>query len=438
MILQRVMAAMHGYAQARTTRSATHAQELLDCYIDEVMAQQAFSLAVANCSSTSPVALDTVPTLNITVFNAALHAQALVGRIDNAQHIFRQLQRLRETAFPNLQPDIVTYTTLAQAWVQSRRPETAEQVGAILTHVEQHLSLTPNTHLYNVVLSAWSLSLEQTHDDNLVTLAESLVRRMRQSGVACRAPDLYTYQTLMTLYSKSRRPDAPAKTETVLQWLLQHSSAPAALSDATLDARLQPNTHCYTAVMRAYAYSATTSHKAAHAWRLLSELQSRYETQGIRTCRPNVVAYTGVLNACGGQQAPRERNEAYAVAQRAWQALLDHPEYGRPNYLTYAAYMQALISTLPRHDARRDEGTRSIFAHCCEAGQVGGIVWNKLRFAASSDLWHEICSKAASEGSGPEFDHRYESLPVSWRINVQGERRPSRSKKSVMSDPCYR
>jgi hypothetical protein len=282
--------------------------------------------------------------------------------------------------------------------------------------------------LYNVVLSAWSLSLEQTHDDHLVNLAESLVRRMRQWGVACRAPDLYTYQTLMTIYSKSRRPDAPAKTETVLRWLLQQSSASTALSDATAAARLQPNTHCYTALMRAYAYSTTASHKAAHAWRLLSELQRRYESLGIRTCRPNVVAYTGVLNACGGQQAPDERNEAYVVAQRAWQALLDHPQYGRPNYLTYAAYLQALISTLPRHDVRRDEDTRSIFAHCCEAGQVGAIVWNKLRLAASPDLWHEICATAAAEGeSGPEFDQRYENLPLSWRINVQGERRPSRS-----------
>jgi hypothetical protein len=105
MVLQKVLAAMHGYAQARTTRSAMHAQELLDCYIDEVVAQQSFSLAADNRNSTSPMSAS-LPSLNITVFNAALHAQALVGRIENAQHIFQQLQRLRGQRFPACSPTL--------------------------------------------------------------------------------------------------------------------------------------------------------------------------------------------------------------------------------------------------------------------------------------------------------------------------------------------
>ena len=95
------------------------------------------------------------------------------------------------------------------------------------------------------------------------------------------------------------------------------------------------------------------------------------------------------------------------------QELLQSPQYGTPNFLTYAAYLQAIATTLDEGDSMRDDETKRIFAQCCQAGQVGEIVLVKLRKAASPGLLADLLANVKDT----------ERLPSSWTRNVRGERR---------------
>lgn len=387
-VIKRVLAAMDRYAKMRTLRAAVHAEALLGCYIQE---------------STRPVVM------NVAIFNAAMNAYAQIGDPVGVQRILKRMTELR-AEYPELRPDIISFTCLANAWVKSRRYDAATRAEAVLRYVEQQQHqqsdyyLAPSTQLYNVVLSAWS----ESRDANKILRAEALVKRMQAAGTVvsatecsgtAAAPDMYTYQTLMTVYSKTRSRGAPEKAEAMLLWLEEHEE-------------LEPEAHCYAAVIVTWAYSNELG-KAERAYQVLLKMRRRYEELGLQHCRPNVVVFTSVLTACNTPAADWERQTAFGICSRVMQELLQSPQYGTPNFLTYAAYLQAIATTLDEGDARRDEETKRIFAQCCQAGQVGEIVLAKLRKAASPELLADLLATVKDT----------ERLPSYWTRNVRGERR---------------
>ena len=105
-VLKQVLAAMNAYAKKRSVPAAEHAEALLERYVEEYL-------------TGNPHA-----TLNVTIFNAAIDAFAQIGKPRGAQRVFRRMAQLRSER-PELdhvlQPDVISFTKLANAWAVNPR-----------------------------------------------------------------------------------------------------------------------------------------------------------------------------------------------------------------------------------------------------------------------------------------------------------------------------
>jgi len=136
--------------------------------------------------------------------------------------------------------------------------------------------------------------------------------------------------------------------------------------------------------------------------------KSRY-----KLLKPNVKTFTSVLNACARPMYASEKEDAFAIAKLAM-AELSLGTYGKPNFLSYAAYLAVCATTLEVGPAR-DAETKKTFRDCIQAGQVGQIVLEKLFAAASPELRDELI--------GEHQDERGQiTIPPHWNKSTEGER----------------
>lgn len=388
-IIDQTIPALSAYARRRTKTSAVQAEELLERLLKEYRAG-------------NPAAQPST-----TTFNAAMNAYASIGDPEGANRIVHSMKQ-----DGNLQPDVVGLTTLATAWARSRKPQAPSKAMEILEYMEKDPERSPTTTTYNTVLTA----LVHSSWTNKAHQAQALVARMKDRYRAgheeCR-PSIYTYQLLITAWSRTKpspRRSIPHAAERILQYLIDQA--------ASGHDDLSPNTHCYTAVINAWAHSFEPE-KARRAYELLQDLRHRYEVQGDHSCRPNVVVYSAVLNACCKATAVSDRGVNVAIAQLVWDELR-WSEYGPPNFLSYASYLRVCAESMD--ESQRDVHVRRIFVQACEEGQVGEIVLEKFLAAASPELCRELLGSTGD-------DILSELVPKTWTRNVKGERRTGKQSK---------
>lgn len=154
-------------------------------------------------------------------------------------------------------------------------------------------------------------------------------------------------------------------------------------------------------------------------------MRKRYLEKFEKKLKPNVKAFTSVLNACARPVDEAEWDEAYQIAELTM-AELTLGTYDLPNFLSYAAFLSVCASTLSDDD-KRDAVVRRTFHECVNAGQVGHIVLEKLKVAASPSLYHELV--------GEHLDENGEcSLPPSWTAYISGERNANHADTALRKD----
>ena len=378
-IVRLMVPAMPLYAKRRTRRAAEQAEEMLDRYIAEYEAG------------------NKAAELNNTLFHAVMDAHAKCGQPEQAAAVLQKMIHLskREELLQALEPDVFSFTILATAWAKSRHPQAADKAENLLHYMERQ-NMAISTLTYNVVLNAIAVC----HDKAKASRARRLVHRMEQMSQNKEAncePDLYTYQSWMAACSRTR-----VGLDETMQ--IFHSLE----EKAGERPHLRPNAHCFAAAIHAWAYSSKPN-KAHEAHRLLQEMKRRYEDLGQSFCRPNVVVFTSVINACVNPSSEHEALAAFDIAQSTFEELLCSP-YGPPNFLTYAALLHACSTCLPRGEYC-DSVVDQIFDMCCEYGCVGRIVVQKFREAASAELQDDVLGT-----------RDWNDLPSDWTRRVKGER----------------
>ena len=113
-----------------------------------------------------------------------------------------------------------------------------------------------------------------------------------------------------------------------------------------------------------------------------------------------------------------EKEDAFAIAQLTMSELL-LGNLDKPNFLSFAAYLSAISSTVAGPSERRDQIVKKAFLQCRDAGQVGQIVLDKLKVAASPGLYEDLVGQYLDRETG-EID-----LPANWTAFIIGERRNS-------------
>jgi len=241
--------------------------------------------------------------------------------------------------------------------------------------------------------------------------------RHEEKGEDC-MPDVYTYQSLIQAWSRTSLPGAPQKAEFILQLMDEEASFS--------NKRLTPNTYCFTTVIHSWARSSE-KHRARHAYQLLNVLTRRYHVAKsnyhvrntkknkklINLLKPNVKTFTSVLNACARPVDESEKDDAFDIA-KITMAELSMGIYGKPNFLSFAAYLAVCGSTLDVGSVR-DAEVKKAFEDAIKAGQVGQIVLEKLHVAASPSLLHQLI--------GPYINDRgVVQIPRHWNALIEGER----------------
>jgi len=129
--------------------------------------------------------------------------------------------------------------------------------------------------------------------------------------------------------------------------------------------------------------------------------------------KPNVKTFTSVLNACARPVNKSEYDDAFAIAQLTM-AELSVGTYGKPNFVSFAAYL-AVCGTTLEVGPKRDAEAKKTFEDCIKAGEVGQIVLEKLHTAVSPALLHELIGDYLN-------DRGQIKIPSHWNKSTKGER----------------
>jgi pentatricopeptide repeat protein len=203
---------------------------------------------------------------NIVTNNALLKVIGACNEPELAEDILRQMKG----GF--VQPDIVSYSVVIDAYAKSRKPDAAHEVHRFIT-------VPPNVVSFNSVIHAYSKSDDMTAAER----AESVLEEMKEANIE---PDLMTYCSLLTVWSNTKHLDKATRARLIMDMMVakyaalspQHRNAEELLRNAK------------TMVVAACAYLPLESPNEAEA--LLIARQTFAEIE-----KPTYVTYATYLQA---------------------------------------------------------------------------------------------------------------------------------------------
>ena len=149
-----------------------------------------------------------------SVIYAHLRSPDKEEALKNALSLVQYMEDHQEEQ-PAIKPNCFSYQVLMKCWIQSGRPDMAEQAEQTLRQMERlwekgDTSLMPNNRIFNMVINAYAKS----NDRYVSRKAYSILERMKLSK-GCQ-PDVISYTSVMECLSKSADPDAPTQAEALL------------------------------------------------------------------------------------------------------------------------------------------------------------------------------------------------------------------------------
>lgn len=187
-------------------------------------------------------------------FTLAIDAWGKSGYPEKAKTILDQMCHLSRSDL-QFAPTRVTYNAMMNAYSKQGQ---AQEVAEILAYMENSPDLKPITNDYNVLLSSYAKLGDGRN-------AEEVLRRMiglsSQNEKACDIePDLFSYNSLLDAWSKSKEPGRGKRAEDILSTL-------EAKSDAG-EFDWAPDARSYSAAILAIAHSgeASSLERAEKLW----------------------------------------------------------------------------------------------------------------------------------------------------------------------------
>ena len=156
---------------------------------------------------------------NVVAYTLAIRA---CYHSDDRGRAKRMLERMESSNDETLQPTTRLYNSILQHFAQMGSSLAAQRVEAIVSHMQDmstkgnNRRLKPDVYSYNILLTAWSRS----HDDSTTKVGErvwKILQQMKANGVV---PDMITYNQSIALLSKSHQRRDVHRAETLLHTLL--------------------------------------------------------------------------------------------------------------------------------------------------------------------------------------------------------------------------
>lgn len=355
------------------------------------------------------------------------------GGVDRAEELLMELcDAFEANLLPDqVQPDLIAFNGVVSAWARRGRPDKAEEILKILR--DKFPMVAPDVMTYNTVLFAYLKSGEDKRKklDKMLSILKYMEESSHDNGKI--APDCFTYNTLTQAWINSRHPEAADRSLDLIHKMVELWKAG--------DTSLEPENRRFNVVINALAKQSRSPQAPQKAYELLRQMQSL----GIKSCEPDVITYTSVIECMSRSNDPnahvhsqdllKELIEAYEEAENRGD---EDSESLLPNARTYSMTILAMAKspTLDNvlqanqlfddlkqlHDKTQHESTRpNIFvynyvlncaANCIgtqeeklQAFQVAASVYKALRKSADvqSDsftyaFWFKCCNNLLPTG----------------------------------------
>ena len=201
-----------------------------------------------------------------TVINAWAqipHNQAAPDRAERLFHL--QQDFATRSGLESLLPTATTVTAVLQCWVKSNHPLAPSRADAILKQMHDmvkagYSKLQPNVITYNICMNIWGRSGHFDASNKVEELFQILVEQYRVSNYAMRfRPDIATYIARISVWERNRTLTARAiaeKVESTFNELISPidpMTAKGAIGNADKLKKPRPNQAIYNMVIRAFS-----------------------------------------------------------------------------------------------------------------------------------------------------------------------------------------
>lgn len=386
---------------------------------------------------------------NVHSFNTVMNAWVQSGKGGigalRAEEILRKMISLSKYD-DEIKPNVVSFTTVIHGWAKSGEVGSAKRAQRIFDFMtEQYESgnnrnAKPNAITYSTLMNAW---IKDGSPKNAERVLDHLESSFRNNGKDNKINGQYVYQNIemkpvrpntihitqiMDAWSKSGVANAGEKATSLLTRL------ESLHRDYANDETMKPNALTYTATINAWAKSRQF-HKGKKARETLHRMIQAYKG-GNRDAKPNVFAFTSVLNACAFTIGDvYEKKEALEIASATFRDLIASPEYGFPNHITYITFLRVCSNLIPEESSNRISTIASVFQKCCQDGQVNDSVLRLLENILLPEELNKLVGPCKMDSNG---NWKVCSIPKEWKHNVRDtkkrlSKRTNTGRKTLLS-----
>ena len=266
------------------------------------------------------------------------------------------------------------------------------------------ISAMPNAYTYSILIDALCKARLLDEAENVFN---NIVRNYADDATNPKPNKIQATQ-IMDAIAKSGDSAAGVKTEVLLTTLER-------LYEKYGDKEMRPSKVSYTACINSWAKSKAFE-KARKARETLDRMIEAYKN-GNGEAKPNVNAFTAVINACAFTQGDMlEKSEALQIATRTYKELYAS-DYGEPNQFTFATFLRACANIIPPGE-QRVSSMKSVLQQAANQGKVDDLVLKVLQNSLSIEDLESILPCSVSNKVVTRKD-----LPVEWTCNLDTGRR---------------
>jgi hypothetical protein len=257
----------------------------------------------------------------------------------------------------------------------------------------------PDVMTFTTVMDAYARCGTMSGAQNAERLLTELKNVYRDTGNERFRPNSYTYTTVISAWKRTMVPQGPARAQELLEELLAEKD-------------LAPDSRAFTSTIQCWARSRDGK-KAAKALQLLQRMKQISEKWP--DAAPTLISYNTAIDACARTRGDAEQQTAALKIAFAIFKAVNVSEVMDPNHVTYATLLKAASFLMPPGD-ERNKVAEAVFSKAVAAGMVEGAVVKNLQKATDASVLQRLLKDMQEAGSG-HIDYR--RIPPLWSKHVK-------------------
>lgn len=256
-------------ASQGTKASAVRANEILDSMLQQYQKEK-----------------NTASQPNTHMWNNVILAWARSGNAERAEQVLNRMEG------ENVEPNVVSYSTVMDGWAKSRDRDAAAKVEAIFQRMQKmyekgNSMAKPNLVSYVTLINAYANDRDGESAQKAQDALFQMYKEYMEGNTALK-PNTQIISAVIEAWQKSGRRDAGEYAEKLLDWMVS-------VYQDQKDDSLRPNEYSFSSTIAAWSKSRKVG-KSTHARKVLNRMKELKQS-GVLDVSPNTYCYTAVINS---------------------------------------------------------------------------------------------------------------------------------------------